>query len=104
MWQRQEIQERAMPLMGFERVDLIDPEEEANIANIEREGVYWDDIKETALDPVLAKKAWREEIEVFKERRVYEVVPRSSIGAGSKLIGVRWVETDKSQPGQPPKV
>ena len=56
MWQRREIQERAMPLMGFERVDLIDPEEEANIANIEREGVYWDDIKEMALDPVLAEK------------------------------------------------
>ena len=32
---------------------------------------------------------------------MYEVVPRSSTGRGSKLIGIRWVETDKSVPGKP---
>ena len=108
MWQRQAMQNAAMPLMGFERRDLIDPEEEASIATsasgAASGAIYWDDLEYMAIDPAMARKARMEEIEVFKERQVYDIVPRSSVVAGSKLIGVRWVETDKSQPGQPPKV
>ena len=35
------------------------------------------------------------------ERFVYEVAPRSSMGQGSKLIGIHWVETDNVVPGKP---
>ena len=60
-----------------------------------------DDIKGLELQPELARKARREELEVLREHGVYEVVPRSSMGGGSKLIGIRWVETDKGVPGKP---
>ena len=70
-------------------------------AKIEECWTYMDDIKGLELQPELARRARREELEVFMERGVYEVVPRSSMGRGSKLIGIRWVETDKGVPGKP---
>ena len=54
-----------------------------------------DDIKGTAMDPKLTREARREEIEEFRRRRVYEVVPRRSMRPGAKIVGVRRVETDK---------
>ena len=60
-----------------------------------------DDMKGIELSPELARRARREELEVFMERGVYEVVPRSDMKKGSKLIGIRWVETDKGTPGKP---
>ena len=59
------------------------------------EGVYWDDLKSQPLDPTLAKRARMEEIEVFKQRGVYDLIPRSQLPAGKRIIGTRWVETDK---------
>ena len=38
---------------------------------------------------------------MFMERGVYEVVSLSSMGRGSKLIGIRWVETNKGVLGKP---
>ena len=75
---------------GFERADLVEPDEDAKI---EECGTYMDDIKELELQPELARKARREELKVFMERGVCEVVPRSSMGRRSKLIGIRWAET-----------
>ena len=47
---------------------------------IEECGTYMDDIKGLELQPELAQKARREELEVFMGRGVYEVVPCSSMG------------------------
>ena len=58
--------------MGFDRSDLVEPEEDAKI---EECGTYMDDIKGLELQPELARKARQEELEVFMERGVYEVVP-----------------------------
>ena len=76
----------------------MEPEEDAEIEDC---GTYMDEIKGLELQPELARKARQEELEVFMERGVYEVVPRSSMGRGSKLIGIRWVETDKGVLGKP---
>ena len=88
-----------MTLNGMEHGsdDLCEEDE----AKPEREGVYWDDVKGGELDRTLVKKARQEELDVFAERNVYEVVPRSSIPGGSKIVGVRWVETDKGVPAKP---
>ena len=42
-----------------------------------------------------------EELKIFEERKVYEVVPRSSMVRGAKLIGVRWVDTNKGTLEEP---
>ena len=76
------------------RADLCDPEEEIG-------GRYVDDLKGTELDPVLTTAARREELEEFRRRKVYRVVPRSAMRPGAKIVGVRWVETDKGAPGSP---
>ena len=48
--------------MGFERSDLVEPEEDAKI---EECGTYMDDIKGLELPPELTRKARREEMEVL---------------------------------------
>ena len=98
MWTQQRQEQIDGPLMGFEMSDLVEPEEDAKI---EECGAYLDDIKGLELQPELARKARLEELEVFMERGVYEVVPRSSMSRGFKFIGIRWVETDKGVPGKP---
>ena len=85
-------------LWAFERADLVEPEKDAKI---EECGTYMDDIKGLELQPELARKARREELEVVMQRGAYKVVPQSSMGRGSKLIGIRWVESDKGAPGKP---
>lgn len=82
-------------LLNFARDDLCDPAEEETC------GRFIDDIKGSELDPKLARAARREEIEEFRKRKVYSVVPRSSMRPGAKIVGVRWVETDKGVPGAP---
>ena len=81
--------------MNFTRADLCDPEEE------ELCGRYIDDLKGTEMDAKLTRAARKEELDEFRNRRVYDVVPRTSIRAGSKIVGVRWVDTDKGSPGAP---
>ena len=98
MWARQRQERVDGPLMGFERSDLVEPEEDAKI---EECGIYMDDIKGLELQPELAREARREELQVFRERGAYEVVPRSSMARGSKLIGILWVKTDNGVPGKP---
>ena len=97
MWIRQRLEGTTKGIWAFEREDLVEPEEDAKI---EECGTYMDDIKGLELQPELARKARREELEVFRERGVYEVVPRSSMGRGSKFIGIRWVETDNGGSGE----
>ena len=76
-------------LLNFTRSDLCDPDEE------ELHGRFIGDIKGCELNPVLTRAARREEIDEFKSHRVYDVCPRSSMLRGAKIVGVRWVETDK---------
>ena len=64
-------------------------------------GQYWDDLKGELLDPKLARKARQEEMEVFRMRDVYEIVPRSKVPRGKRVIGVRWVETNEGTADQP---
>ena len=53
-------------------------------------GVYWDEINDKELDPILARRARKEEIDVFRERQVYDLIPRAQVPAGKKIIGTRW--------------
>ena len=76
-------------LMNFSRSDLCDPEEEVLL------GRYVDDIKGTELEPKLVHAARKEELDEFRRRKVYEVIPRARMPVGAKIVGVRWVETDK---------
>ena len=82
-------------LLNFARADLCDPEEEENI------GRFVDDIKGTEMDPKLTRAARCDELDEFRRRRVYDVVPRTSMRPGAKIVGVRWVETDKGNAGSP---
>ena len=84
--------------LEFARADLCDP---AEVKTDSECGRYIDDVKGGELDPVLARVARAEELEVFKQRGVYKVVPRSSMRPGSKILGVRWVETNKGSPEKP---
>ena len=81
-------------LLNFSRADLCDPEEKVG-------GIYVDDLKGDELDPQLAMAARRDELEEFRRRKVYSVVPRSAMRPGAKIVGVRWVETDKGTQGCP---
>ena len=81
-----------------ESEDLCDPADQIVKAD---SGQYWDDLKGEVLDPGLARKARQEEMEVFRMRDVYEIVPRSSVPRGKRVIGVRWVETNKGTTDQP---
>ena len=85
---RRSLSEFALMQMGSveESNDMCDPADGVVKADA---GHYWDDLKSEVLDPELAKKARREEVEVFKMREVYELVPRSSVPRGRKVIGVR---------------
>ena len=85
-------------LMDFARADLCDPEE---IKLEEAQGQYIDDLKGDVLDPGLARKARAEELEVFQERQVYDTVERSRVPRGAKVVGVRWVETNKGTASAP---
>ena len=69
-----------------ESEDLCDPADQVVKAD---SGQYWDDLKGDVLDPGLAKKARQEEMEVFRMRDVYEIVPRSSVPRGKRVIGAR---------------
>ena len=87
-----------VPLLDFHRADLCDPNEtDPNDCN----GYYLDDIKGDRLDPKLARAARLEEVQVFQDRRVYTVVPRSSMPKGKRCIGTRWVETNKGTESAP---
>lgn len=78
--------------MQFALANLCDPEEELD-------GRYIDDLRGTEMDPVLTRKARQEQLDAFRRRNVYEVVPRSMIPRNAKVVGIRWVETDKGVPG-----
>ena len=64
-------------------------------------GTYKDDVKGGELDPRLARKARAEELEVFRDRNVYDVVPRSRVPKGGRVVGVRWFETNKGTTEEP---
>ena len=89
---------RSREILEFSRPDLCDPDECKNVDDL---GYYKDDLKGEVLDPRLARKARQEEIQVFRDRKVYDVVPRSSMPPGKRCIGVRWVETNKGSETEP---
>ena len=37
---------------------------------------------------------------MFKARQVYELIPRWQVPRGKRIIGTRWVETDKGVGGE----
>ena len=86
IWARRVAIGEAPAIFEFSRADLCDPVEHEQV---ERLGRYVDDIKGTELDAQLAKRARQEELEVFRERNVYEVVQRSDLPPGAKIVGVR---------------
>ena len=57
--------------------------------------IAWDDMSGVELDPEDVKRARKEEITYFKERRVYTKMPRSKVPKGEKVIRVRWVDINK---------
>ena len=81
--------------------DMCDPEDTEYLKTMGDNGWYVDDISGKELNPTLARKARQEELDVFEERQVYTVVPRSSLRPGSKIIGVRWVEVNKGTTEKP---
>ena len=97
LWMSQSEDMRERQILEFSRVDLCEPAEAKTIEG----GSYLDDLKSDHLDPALAKIARGEEIQVFKERRVHEPVPRSSVPPGKRVIGVRWVETNNGTTSAP---
>ena len=84
--------------LEFERADLCELSEYVTDAEV---GRYVDDVKGGELDLKLAQAARKDELQVFAERKVYQVVSRSSMRPGSKIVGVRWVETNKGTPEKP---
>ena len=60
-----------------------------------------DDLKGDELPPALAQAARAEEMQVFPERRVYDLVERSRLPAGTRIVGTRWVETNKGTAEKP---
>ena len=85
LWISQSEDARSRQILEFSKEDLCEPAEAKSVES----GYYLDDIKGDHLDPALAKIARGEDIQVFKERRVYEPVPRASIPPGKRVIGVR---------------
>ena len=73
-------------LLEFARSDLCDPEESSAI---DQSGQYIDDIKGDVLSPVLARTARAEEMEVFRQRRVYDSVDKSLLPPGTRIVGIR---------------
>ena len=85
-------------MFEFSRADWCDPSEEQEIAE---SGQFIDDFKGEVLDSTLTRAARAEELKVFRERRVYDIVERSKIPKGAKIVGVRWVDTNKGSDSSP---
>ena len=85
-------------LNAFSKSDLCDPTEEELLEN---SGQFVDDIKGAVLDSKLTQKARDEEMEVFIEREVYELVPKSKLPRNAKIIGARRVDTNKGTEAEP---
>ena len=62
-----------------EAADMCDPAD--NVVKADA-GHYWDDLKSKVIDPLLARRARQEEVEVFRMRDVYELVDHLSREVG----------------------
>ena len=61
------------------------------------DGYCVDDIRGGILPMDLVREGRKSEMEGFAARRVYEIRPRrEAVAKGSKVIGVRWVDTMKA--------
>ena len=61
-----------------------------------------DDVTGNTLVPGLVQKARDEEVGYFMKRGVYEVVPKGhELTTGGKVIGTRWVDTNKGDAEAP---
>ena len=85
-------------LLEFSRVDLCDPQESEAI---ELGGRFMDDLKGDEFPPALAQAVRAGEMQVFRERRVYDLVERSRLPAGIRILGTRWAETNKGTAEKP---
>lgn len=60
----------------------------------------FDEYTREEIDPHLAVKAKREELEFFRKKGVLKVVPRIR-AAGRRVIGTRWVSCNKGDKAHP---
>ena len=61
-----------------------------------------DDVTSEDLDPKLVKKARQVELVFFSNMHVYDKVPRQQQrDSGGKIIGTRWVDTNKGDKSVP---
>jgi hypothetical protein len=61
---------------------------------------YWDDLTGEELDPAAVEKGELEEMEFIKKSGLYNKVDRSA-AAGARVVGVRWVRTNKGTADKP---
>ena len=67
-----------------------------------RGGYIYDDISGKVLDGKLVEEAKQLELRYFRDMKVYDYVDRREIQAtGGKLIGTKWVITNKGDAGSP---
>ena len=62
---------------------------------LDEDGVFVDDISGEVLDRRRVQEARRVEIDTFKKMNVYEHVPREEARGRGKLLGLRWVDSQK---------
>ena len=63
-------------------------------------GATRDEYTGEVLDPVLVRQGKEEELKYFRSKRVWRVVPRSR-AAGHRILGTRWVCTNKGDDRRP---
>ena len=85
-------------VMAIESEDMCEKEE-----TISWEPQDWDEKSGEPLDPVKVAEGCAEELKTFKEMGVYEYVRRSKAEAdkGGKIVGVKWVKTNKGTAEDP---
>ena len=70
--------------------------------------VFIDDKSGETLNAKMVVAARRKEAETMRQMKVFEKVDRSTameaVARGAKLIDVRWLDTNRAGPGQPPDV
>ena len=73
-------------------------------ADLPDDGEAWiayDDVKGSSLDPGLVQAARRKEVQILRDRKVYEYASTSEAirRSGRKPLRLKWVDTDKDGVG-----
>ncbi len=62
--------------------------------------IFWDDLTGEELDPAAVERGELEELDFIRKSGLYTKVDRSE-AAGARVIGVRWVRTNKGTEDKP---